>query len=105
MNRNRILEIAEKLSQNTLVCVLTYIDKTNALDKINLNGNHINPSQLNYYFDKYRVGLDCAIEKLIFQPKDKEFLTFITNGVVTCSKYADEKEAETVIAMVHKILE
>lgn len=104
MDREKILDIIDKLSQNTLSCVLKYNSKTNFFSGVNINGNNMTLIQIEEYFNKYKVGTDCTIEKIIFQPKNKEFLVTINNGVITCSYYADKEDVDIITNDINKLL-
>jgi len=104
MDKNKVLLIVDQLSQNTINCYISYKDKASQLDGVNIHGNNMTSTQLKEYFDKYNVGIDCVIEKLVFQPNDKEFLTTINNGITTCSQYAPKNEVEMITKAVNKLL-
>ena len=105
MDKDKILSIVEQLSQNTLECYLSNRGENNFIEGTNIHGNNMTTDTLKEYFDKYKVGVDCDIEKIIFQPNGKEFLVTIKNNIVTCSKYADKMGAEEVTNTIMKLLQ
>lgn len=105
MDKDKILLILEQLSQNTLECHLRYREKSNFIEGTNIYGNNMTIDIIKCYFNKYKVGTDCDIDKIIFQPEGKELLVTIKNNIITCSKYADKHEAEEVINIIKMLLE
>lgn len=105
MDKNNILLIVTQFSQNTLECYLSYRAENKFIDGTIIHGNNISTDILKDYFNDYKVGVDCDIEKITFQPNGKEFLIFIENNIINCSKYADENEANEVINEIKKLLQ
>lgn len=105
MDKDKVLSIVEQLSQNTLECYLSNRDKSNFIEGTNIHGSNMTTDILEEYFNKYKVGIDCDIEKIIFQPKGKEFLVTIKNDIVICSKYANKNEVEEVTNVIKMLLQ
>lgn len=105
MDEDKILLIVKQFSQNTLECYLSYRGENKFIDGTNIHGNNMSIDTLKDHFINYKVGVDCDIEKIVFQPKGKEFLVFIKNNIITCSKYADTNEADEIINEIKKLLQ
>jgi len=104
MDKDKILSIVEQFSQNTLRLYLLNRGEFNVIEGTNINGNNMTIDNLKDCFDTYKVGIDCDIEKITFQPKDKEFLVTIKNNVVKCSGYANKHEVDEITNAINKLL-